>query len=325
MVIELGDVFDSAEIWSARERISPYIYRTPLVYSDSLSKLTGSEVYLKPECWQRCGCFKVRGAISHVSSLSKEELNRGLVTASSGNHALAVAFASTLFGKPLTRIYVPEDADHAKVKRIMEWEPELIYHGKSFFDAYKEARKYEAGKGATFVHSHGDPRVIAGQGTIGLEVMEDLPDVDSILIPIGGGGLVSGISVAAKTLSDKVKIIGVEPSAAPGAYTSLRDGVAHEKIEIEESIADGLLGGFGSLPFQICSKTVDETHLVSDTEIIEAMKAFQREEQLMVEAASSVGLAALMTGKVDAKDEKVVLIVTSRNIDAAKYNALISS
>jgi len=325
MPLELGDVFNPREIWKARKRIQDHIYRTPLVYSDSLSKLTGSKVYLKPECWQRCGCFKVRGAISHVSSLSKKQLNRGLVTASSGNHALAVAFASTLFGKPPTRIYVPEDADSAKIKRIMEWEPELVYHGNSFFEAYQEARRYEKEKDATFVHSHGDPMVIAGQGTIGLEVMEDLPDVDSILIPIGGGGLVSGISTAAKTINENVRIIGVEPTAAPGAYKSLRDGVAHEEIEIEDSIADGLLGGFGSLPFQICSKTVDETHLVTDSEIIEAMKAFQREEQLMVEAASSVGLAALMTGKVDAKGEKVVLIVTSRNIDSAKYNQLINS
>ncbi len=325
MPFDLGGVFDPREIWKSRQRIQQHIHRTPLVYSDSLSKLTGSEVYIKPECWQRCGCFKVRGAVSHVSSLSKEQLSKGLVTASSGNHALAVAFASTLFGKPPTRIYVPEDADPAKVKRIMEWEPELVYHGNSFFEAYKEARRYEKETGAVFVHSHGDPMVIAGQGTIGLEVMEDLPDVDSIIIPIGGGGLVSGISTAAKTINPDVRIIGVEPSAAPGAYTSLRDGVAHEEIEIEDSIADGLLGGFGSLPFQICSKTVDETHLVEDSEIIEAMKAFQQEEQLMVEAASSVGLAALMSGKVEAKGEKVVLIVTSRNVGADKYNALVNS
>ena len=324
MKLDLGDVFDPSEIWAARNRIKQYIYRTPLIFSDSLSKLTGSEIYIKPECWQRCGCFKVRGAVSHVSSLTQGELDKGLVTASSGNHALAVAFASTLFGRPPTRIYVPEDADPAKDKRIMEWEPELIYHGNSFFDAYKESRRYEEETGATFVHSHGDRRVISGQGTICLEVMEDLPDVDTIIVPIGGGGLISGISVAAKTISDDIRIVGVEPSAAPGAYTSLRDGVAHEEIEIEESIADGLLGGFGSLPFQICSKTVDETHLVEDSEIIEAMRAFQREEQLMVEAASSVGLAGLMTGKVEAKGEKVVIIVTSRNIDAARYNQLIS-
>jgi threonine dehydratase len=325
MPIDLGNVFDPREIWKARNRIQDSVYRTPLVYSDSLSNLTDSEIYIKPECWQRCGCFKVRGAVSHVSSLTKEKLERGLVTASSGNHALAVAFASTLFGNPPTRIYVPEDADPAKVKRITEWEPELVYHGNSFFEAYKEARRYEKERGAVFVHSHGDPLVIAGQGTIGLEVMEDLPDVDSIIIPIGGGGLVSGVSIAAKTINEIVRIIGVEPNAAPGAYTSLRDGVAYEEIEIEDSIADGLLGGFGSLPFQICSKTVDETHLVSDAEIIEAMKTFQREEQLMVEAASSVGLAALMTGKVEAKGEKVVLIVTSRNIAAEKYNQLINS
>jgi threonine dehydratase len=207
----------------------------------------------------------------------------------------------------------------------MEYDPKLMYHGNSFFEAYKEARRYEKESDATFVHSHGDPLVIAGQGTIGLEVMEDLPDVDSILIPIGGGGLISGISIAAKTINQNIKIIGVEPTAAPGAYNSLRDGVAYEEIEIEDSIADGLLGGFGSLPFQICSKTVNETYLVTDAEIVDAMKAFQREEQLMVEAASSVGLAALMTGKVDAKDENVVLIVTSRNIAADKYNHLIRS
>ena len=322
---DLGDVFDPSEIWSARNRIKQYIHRTPVFFSDSLSKLTGSMIYIKPECWQKCGCFKVRGAISHISSLTEEEKNRGLVTASSGNHALAVAYASTLFGKPPTRIYVPENADPAKVKKIMQWGPDLVYHGNSFFDAYKEARRYTEENDATFVHSHGDPRVIAGQGTIGLEVMEDLPEVNAIIVPIGGGGLISGISVAAKIISDSVRIIGVEPSAAPGAYTSLRDGVAHEEIEIGESIADGLLGGFGSLPFQICSKTVDETHLVDDSEIIEAMRAFQREEQLMVEAASSVGLAALMTGKVQVEGEKVVLVVTSRNIDAVKYNQLIES
>lgn len=323
MKLDLGDVFDPSEIWSARNRIRQYIHRTPLFFSDSLSKLTGSKIYIKPECWQKCGCFKVRGAISHISSLTEEEKNRGLVTASSGNHALAVAYASMLFGKPPTRIYVPENADPAKVKKIMQWGPDLVYHGDSFFDAYKEARRYTKENDATFVHSHADPKVIAGQGTIGLEVMEDLPEVDSIIVPIGGGGLISGISVAAKTISDSVRIVGVEPSAAPGAYTSLRDGVAHEEIEIGESIADGLLGGFGTLPFQICSRTVDETHLVEDSEIIEAMRAFQREEQLMVEAASSVGLAALMTGKARAKGEKVVLVVTSRNIDAAKYNQLI--
>jgi threonine dehydratase len=323
MKLDLGDVFDTSEIWSARNRIKQHIHRTPIFHSESLSKLTGSQVYVKPECWQKCGCFKVRGAISHISSLTEREMKKGLVTASSGNHALAVAYASTLFEKPLTRIYVPENADPSKVKKILRWGPELVYHGASFFEAYTEARRYTEENDATFVHSHGDPKVIAGQGTIGLEVMEDLPDVDAIIVPIGGGGLISGISVAAKTISVTVRIVGVEPSAAPGAYTSLRDGVAYEEIEIKESIADGLLGGFGSLPFQICSRTVDETLLVEDSEIIEAMRAFQREEQLMVEAASSVGLAALMTGKVQAKGEKVVLVVTSRNIDATKYNKLI--
>ena len=322
MKIDLGDIFDPNEVWIAHNRIKRYIHRTPLFHSYSLSKLTGSEIYIKPECWQKSGSFKVRGAINHISSLTKEKMNKGLVTASSGNHAIAVAYASTLFGEPSTRIYVPEDADIAKVKKILQWEPELIYFGKSFPDTYNEARRFAEENDATFVNAS-RAEVIAGQGTIGLEVMEDLPDVDSIIVPVGGGGLISGVSVAAKTISDTVRIIGVEPSASPGAYNSLRDGVAYEELDYGFSIADSLVGGFDVLPFQICSLTVDETLLVEDSEIIEAMRVFQREEQLMVEPASAVGLAALMTGKVQADGEKVVLIVTSRNVDADMYNQLV--
>lgn len=190
MTIDLSGVFDVTEIWEARKRISGIVYRMPLVYSSGLSERTGSQVYLKMECWQRCGCFKVRGAVNHISSLTPEERSRGLVTASSGNHALAVAFASQLHGDHPTRIYVPEDSDPAKVKRILAYGPDLVYHGRSFQEAYDEARRYADENGSVFVHSHTDPKVIAGQGTIGLEVMEDLPDAEAVIVPVGGGGLI---------------------------------------------------------------------------------------------------------------------------------------
>jgi threonine dehydratase len=323
MTIDLTGIFDVTEIWKARKRISGIVYRTPLVYSSGLSERTGSQVYLKMECWQRCGCFKVRGAVNHVSSLTPEERGRGLVTASSGNHALAVAYASQLFGDHPTRIYVPEDADPAKVKRILAWGPDLVYHGRTFQEAFDEAQRYVKENGSVFVHSHADPKVIAGQGTIGLEIMEDLPDAEAVIVPIGGGGLISGISSAVKTVSEDVKIYGVEPTAAPGAYRSLREGVCHETLDVGESIADGLLGGFGRLPFEICRRTVDDTFLVDDGEIAEAMVAFQQEEQVMVEPASSVGLAAMLSGKTEVQNMNVVLVVTSRNIDASRYNQLI--
>jgi threonine dehydratase len=321
---KLDKIFNKSEIWDARKRISNLIFRTPLVFSHSLSMLMNNQIYLKMECWQKCGCFKVRGAINHVSSLTQKERNRGLVTASSGNHALAVAYASSLFGSPPTRIYIPENADPAKINKIIAYDSELVYFGNSFQEAYDEAQKYTEKTGAIFVHSHGDSKVIGGQGTIGLEIMEELPDVDALIIPIGGGGLISGISVAAKTISSTVKILGVEPTAAPGAYNSLRENKCYETLDCGESIADGLLGGFGKLPFNICKETVDSTYLVNDEEIVKAMKTFQENEQIMVEPASSVGLAALMTGQIEIQDKKVVLVITSRNIDALKYNQLIN-
>jgi len=315
--------FDPMEIWKARKRLEPHIYRTPLIHSPGLSARTGNNIYLKLECWQKCGCFKVRGAINHISSLSEEEKGKGVVTASSGNHALAVAYASSLFRVPKTTIFVPENADPLKIKKIKVWGPEIVYHGTTFQEAYEAAQTYTMKNDAVFVHSHGDTLVIAGQGTIGLEIVEDLPDMDVVVVPIGGGGLISGISTAVKTIKPDTLIYGVEPEAAPGAYRSLREDKCYEFIEVDESIADGLLGGFGQLPFKICRNTVDKTFLVSDEGIVEAMKLIQIEDQLMVEAASSVGLAAILSNKIQVKDKNIVLIITSRNIDAAKFNSLI--
>jgi len=323
--------FTPLEIWQARKRIGGAILRTPLVHSPALSRRTGCQIYLKMECWQRCGCFKVRGAINMLASLSPAERERGLVTASSGNHAIAVAHASSRFGRPPTTLFLPEGADPSKVDKIKLQAPagkdahlQIVFHGQNYLEAYERARHFARENGATYVHSHAHPAIIAGQGTIGLEIMADLPDVDAVLVPVGGGGLISGVATAARAISDRVAIIGVEPTAAPAAYRSLRDGVCYETIEIEPSLADGLLGGFGRLPFEICRDLVREIQLVTDEEIVAAMRVFQQDEQLMVEAASSVGLAALLSdGKLALAGQKVVLVITSRNIDAEKFNRII--
>jgi threonine dehydratase len=318
-------VFSPSEIFLARKRLKNQILRTPLLYSPALSRKTGGEIYLKMECWQLTGSFKVRGAINMVSSLTDEERNRGLVTASSGNHGTGLSYAASISGRPLTKVFLPTSADPKKVEKIRSFGAEAILYGKNFTEALDEAQRYVKEIDGTYVHSHSHPLIIAGQGTIGLEIMEDLPDAQTILVPIGGGGLVSGIATAVKSVSEKARIVGVEATAAPGAYLSLRDGRCHERIDIKPSVADGLMGTFTPLTFEISRNLIESVKLVEEDEIIHAMRVFQREEQLMIEGSAAVGLAAILAGKIDVKDQKVVLILTGRNIDADRYNKLVST
>ena len=317
-------VFRPVDIFMARARLKNLVLRTPLLFSPALSRRTGCQIYLKMECWQLCGCFKVRGAINMVSALTDEERNRGLVTCSSGNHGAALAYAASIFGRPPTKIFLPTYADPNKVGKLKALGAEAVLHGEAFLETLDEAQRYAGDSGATYVHSHSHPLVIAGQGTIGLEIMEDLPDVQAILVPIGGGGLISGIGMAVKSISGQVIMMGVEPTAAPGAYLSFRDGFCHERIDLRPSVADGLLGTLTPLTWEISRNLLEGVELVEEDEIIQAMRVFQQDEQLMVEGAASVGLAAILSGKVDVQGQRVVLVLTGRNIDANKYNKLVN-
>ena len=316
--------FRPADVWIARARLKTLIVRTPLLFSSVLSRRTGCKIYLKMECWQLCGCFKVRGAINMVSALSDKERSRGLVTCSSGNHGTALAYAASIFGRTSTKVFLPTGADPNKVKKLKALGAEAILHGIDFQEALDEAQQYTRNSGATYVHSHSHPLVIAGQGTIGLEIMEDLPDVQTILVPIGGGGLVSGIATAVKSVAAQVRVVGVEPTAAPGAYFSFQDGCCREQVDIRPSVADGLLGTFTPLTWEISRNLLEGVKLVEEDDIIQAMRVFQLDEQLMVEGSASVGLAAILSGKVDVQGQKVVLVLTGRNIDASKYNKLVN-
>jgi len=316
--------FVPADVWIARARLKNLILRTPLLFSSALSRRTGCEIYLKMECWQLCGCFKVRGAINMVSALTESERSRGLVTCSSGNHGTALAYAATIFGRPPTKVFLPTRADPNKVEKLKALGAEAVLHGIDFLEALDEALRYAKDRGATYVHSHSHPLIIAGQGTIGLEIMEDLPGVQTILVPIGGGGLISGIATAVKCAADKVRVVGVEAAAAPGAYLSFQDGRCHEQVDIRPSVADGLMGTLTPLTWEISRNLVEGVRLVEEDEIIQAMRVFQLDEQLMVEGSASVGLAAILGGKVDVQGQKVVLVVTGRNIEASKYNKLVN-
>lgn len=317
--------FSPADVVLARMRIHPYILKTPLLFSLALGKLVEAPIYLKMECWQLTGSFKVRGAFNWILNFLESHKQGSLVTASSGNHGIALSYAAATLGDRLrVRVYSPESAEACKVQKMRELKAEVVLKGKTFLEAYDSARKYAEETGSFYVHSHAHPWTIAGQGTIALEILEDLPTLERILVPIGGGGLISGVSSIIKALSPSVEVIGVEPEAAPGAFLSLRDGVPRERIELKPTIADGLSGGFSPLPFRISRNRIDRVVLVSEEEIIEAMRVFEGEEQLMVEGAAAVTLAALLFKKVDSEKKKTVLVLTGRNISAEKFNLIMA-
>ncbi len=315
--------FNADLIHEARRKIEPSILRTPLVHSPSLSRLCSCQVYLKMECWQRCGCFKIRGVTNFLHHHQKEARQSGVTTASSGNHALALAYGARMMQLEHVSIFLPVGADPAKIGQIRMHGVEPVVEGKNFYESFDIARSYSTTNGTCYVHSNADPQVIAGQGTIGLEIIDDLPDVDAVIVPVGGGGLISGIAAALKEEQNSIAIIGAEPEASPGAYQSLQEGKPCERIALKPSVADGLSGGFSPLPFKIAHPLIKEIALASEGEIISAMNTFFHQEQLVIEGGAAVGLAVLLARKVHLQKKKVVLVVTGRNIDSKRFLTII--
>lgn len=305
------------DILAAQRSLSGLITRTPLEYSFLLSQRAGCEVYLKLENWQKTGSFKVRGAINKVANLTEEEKARGLVTASAGNHALGVAYAARALGSVPTTLFVPVNAPTSKLKKLEEYDCDVALAGKSYEEAHHAAEEFGRTHGATYVHAYDDPWTMAGQGTVGLEIMEDLPDAEAILVPVGGGGLIAGIALAIKAINPQVRIVGVQPEASPAAYLSLRDGHPYEEYDAAPTIADGLAGGFGRLPFEMAGHLIDQIVLVSEEEMRTAVFTLLELAQLVVEGAGAVGIAALLAGKVNLKGRKIVSVLTGANIDAS--------
>jgi len=305
------------DILSAQRNLSGLITRTPLEHSFLLSQRAGCEVYLKLENWQKTGSFKVRGAINKVASLTEEEKAKGLVTASAGNHALGVAYAAQAWGNVPTTVFVPVNAPASKLKKLEEFECDVRLAGNFYDEAHHAAEDFERLHGATYIHAYDDPLTIAGQGTVGLEIMQDLPQADAVLVPVGGGGLIAGIAVAAKAINPQVRIIGVQPEASPAAYLSLRNGRPYEEYDVAPTISDGLAGGFGRLPFEVAAHLIDEVVLVSEEETRTAVFALLELAQLVVEGSGAVGIAALLAGKVSLAGKKVVAVLSGANIDAS--------
>jgi len=304
------------DILAAQQNLGDLIRRTPLEYSPLLSRKTGCQLYLKLENWQKTGSFKVRGATNKVASLSEMERAKGLVTASSGNHGLGVFYAAHAFGGLKATVFVPTNTPRSKVEKLQQFEGRLVLEGKDYDEADLMAQEFARKQGATYVHACWDPVGIAGQGTVGLEIMSDLPKVEALLVPVGGGGLISGVAIAAKTINPQVRVIGVQSEASPSGYLSLRDGRAYERYEAAPTIAEGLAGGFGKLPLELIKGRVEEIILVAEEEIREAVLALLESAQLVVEGAGAVGVAALLAEKIDLEGKKVATILSGSNIDA---------
>jgi threonine dehydratase len=311
-----------ADILAARKVIQPHAWRTPLTPSVALSRLSGTDVHLKLECWQRTGSFKVRGALNKLAALLPEEWARGAVSASAGNHGLGVAYASQALGLPPVTIFVPETAPAAKLDRLAAFDCRVHRAGADYDAAHAIAEAYAQEQGATYISAYDDPIVIAGQGTVGLEIMEDLPGASPsagrlLLVPVGGGGLIAGIAVITRAIDPSVRIVGVQPEASPSAYLSLRDGRPYETYPAGPTICDGLAGGFGRVPFEMAGSLIDEVLVVPEADVRQATGWLLAREQLVVEGAGAIAIAPLLSGQLDAAGQQVVAVLTGRNLDAA--------
>lgn len=313
------------DIYQADRRIRPHIFRTPLRHSFLLSERIGAEVFLKLENWQVTGSFKPRGALNLMLMLGADERVRGVVTASAGNHALGVGHAARILRISPATIFVPRTAPRAKLDKLREFPVTVRPEGDTFDDTHRAAQAYQRETGATFVNAYDDPRTVAGQGTIGLEILEDLADVEAILVPVGGGGMISGIAIALKTLAPNVRIIAVQPAASPALRDSLRDDKCYEEYDAAPTVCDGLAGGIGKICFEVAKKLVDEVVLVEEDETRAAIRTLVESEQLVVEGAGAVGIAALLARKVDLSGKRVAVVLSGGNIDRGLLAGMISA
>jgi threonine dehydratase len=305
-----------ADVEAARARIAGHVRRTPLVRAAPVREpVTDGELWLKLECLQAVGSFKARGAVSRLFTLPGAALRRGLVTASGGNHGLGVAYAGWIAHVPAT-IYLPETTPSSKAQRLRDWGARVVVEGAAWDDANRAALAAAARDGTSYVHPFADPAVIAGQGTVGLEILEDLPGVDTLVVAVGGGGLISGIAVAVKALRPAVRLVGVEPVGAPTLHESLRAGRLVELAAVRTAATTLAPRRSAALNLEIVRRAVQEIVLVDDEAMREAARWLWRELAVAAELAGAAAVAALRTGAVRGRPgERIVALVCGAGTD----------
>lgn len=312
---------DLEDVLEAKSRISGVVRRTPIDFSATFSSITGQKIFFKYENLQKTGSFKIRGALNKMGSLEPKQRIGGVIAASAGNHAQGVALAAASAGIKAT-IVMPEGVPIAKLMATKGYGANVILSGQSYDEAYVAAEKLQKETGAAFVHAFNDPTIIAGQGTVGLEIIEDLPEVGAVVVPIGGGGVISGIAVAIKQSKPGIKVIGVQAAGAPSMKSALATGDIRE-IPSVSTIADGIAVKHpGELTYEIVSKLVDDIVLVSDEEIAQAILMMLERSKVLCEGAGAAGVAAVLNGKVKCR-ENIAVVVTGGNIDIQTLSIII--
>ena len=302
--------------------VRPLVRHTPIKRSESLSGTTHGELWLKMENFQRTGSFKVRGALNKIHNLSPAERKKGVVAASAGNHAQGVAYAAQKAGVACT-IFMPEEASLAKVVATRGYGADVTLKGRDYQEAFEHAMAHVKKTGAIYVHAFDDEAVMAGQGTLGLEILDYIPDVDTVLVPIGGGGLISGVATALKGRNKKIRVIGVQAEGASSIAPSLQKG-APVTLNKVDTVADGIaVRNVGKLTFPIIQRVVDQVVTVSESEIAAAILLLLERQKTVVEGAGAVTLAAAMHGKVDLSGRKACAVLSGGNIDMTLVSRII--
>lgn len=305
------------DIRSARERIASRIHRTPLLSATRLGERVGVKLFHKCESLQKTGSFKVRGALNRLAQLDDASRKRGVITVSAGNHAQALAWAARDAGVRCT-VVMPAKASQTKVDASRGYGAEVVLHGASSIEAFKRAHELSDERSLTFVHPFDDEAVIAGQGTVGLEIAEQLDDFDDVIVPIGGGGLIAGVAIAIKELRPSARVFGVEPTGAAVMRQSL-DAGRPVRLEKMQTMADGLAAPMaGDMTYPIVRRYVDDVVLVSDEEIMAAMREILFSAKLLAEGGGAAATAAVLAGKLPVAGRRVVAILSGGNVDASR-------
>ena len=311
-----------ADFEAARRIVAPHIYKTPMLTSRILSERTGFDVRLKAEIFQKTGSYKIRGPLNKFTHLTEEQKRRGVVCSSAGNHAQGVALAARLNGMHAV-VCMAENATPSKIAATRGYGAEVVLHGAIWDDANEKAKQLVAERGLTYIHPFDDPQLVAGQGTLGLEVYEDVPDADVVIVPIGGGGLISGVSMAMKAMNPRVKIIGVESSGAPGMQQSVEQGhvVTLERVD---SIIDGLrVKRVGEYTREVASRFVDEIVTLPDSDMFDAVIWIMAHCKLVVEGAAAAPVAALLHEQIKMPaGSKVVCVLSGGNVNLDQLRGL---
>ena len=307
-------ILDLNDIRQAHQNLLGIIQKTPFEKSDVLSDRTAMAVYLKAECLQHTGSFKLRGAYHKIASLGSQGIANGIVTSSAGNHAQGVGFAATRFNIP-GRIYVPEIIPHNKLEAIQRYRVEVVIKGKLYDEAHAAALADAKKSGRIYIPSYDDPLIMAGHGTLGFEMLDEIPDLDTLIVPVGGGGLIAGVATAAKTINPAIRIIGCQSTASCAMARSLEENRVYTTFPSKKTIAEGLEGGISKTTFELGQRLIDRMVLVEENEIRSAIRFLLEHHRLVVEGSGAVGVATLLHKRWSDPGYKVGVVLSGGNLD----------